>query len=92
MILDIITSDEELSCRQYLQKMGFAFFSIVLMEKAVHVHIEYGDGLAKFWMNPIALDSSYKMKAKDLKKARTILEVNSDQIRKELYDYFGIKN
>ena len=76
-----------------LTKDGFRiFFYSADGNEPVHVHIEYGDGLAKFWMNPIALDSSYKMKAKDLKKARTILEVNSDQIRKEWYDYFGIKN
>lgn len=76
-----------------LIKEGFRiFFYSADGNEPIHVHIEYGDAMAKFWMNPISLESSYRMKAKDLKKARTILEDNSELIRREWNEYFGIKN
>ena len=76
-----------------LTKDGFRiFFYSADGKEPVHVHVEYGDGLAKFWMIPISLDSNYRMKAKDLRKARELLETKAELIKKEWNDYFGNKN
>ncbi|MCX6125193.1 MAG: DUF4160 domain-containing protein [Proteobacteria bacterium] len=72
---------------------GFrVFFYSADGNEPIHVHVEYGDGLAKFWMNPVALSFSYKMKGKDLKRIRLLLEEHSDLVKEQWNEYFGHKN
>ena len=55
----------------------------------IHVHIEHGEGEAKFCLRPVRLASSYWMKAKELKKARRIVEQNAELIAEKWHEYFG---
>ena len=55
----------------------------------MHVHVEYGGAKAKFWMKPIRLASSYRMRAKQIRKARLIVEENADIIRERWDEYFS---
>ena len=71
------------------EKNGFRFFFYSAdWDEPIHVHIEHGVGKAKFWMNPIILDSSYKLNSKELKKARIMIEQNSKLIREKWNEYF----
>ena len=54
----------------------------------MHVHVEHGDGVAKFWLQPIELASSYRMKARQLKQARLIVEDELDIIKEKWREYF----
>jgi hypothetical protein len=39
-----------------------------------HVHVEHGDGAAKFWLNPVELVWSKKMKSQEQRRARELAE------------------
>ncbi len=76
-----------------LTKDGFRFFFYSAdFREPIHIYVEYGDGEAKFWVDPnIFLASSYEMKAKDLKKARMIIENNRNLIKEKWNEYFRNK-
>ena len=68
---------------------GFRFFFYSAdWQEPMHVHIEYGEAEAKFWLQPIELASSYRMKAKDIKKARILLEQHHHLIVEQWHEYF----
>ena len=71
-------------------KDGFrVFFYSADGSEPIHVHIEYGDGQAKFWVVPVCLASSHRMNASDLKKARKLVENNVQLIKEKWDEYFG---
>ena len=73
-------------------KDGFrVFFYSADWTEPMHVHVEYGEGEAKFWMKPLRLASSYRMKGKDLKNARELTEKYSKQIEDAWHEHFGNK-
>ena len=75
-----------------LIKNGFRiFFYSADWNEPIHVHVEYGEAEAKFWLNPIRVSSVYKMKPKDLKRARLLIEENSQLIEEEWNGYFSKK-
>lgn len=53
----------------------FFFFSNEGNEPA-HIHIERGDGHAKFWLAPLELANSSGMKAQELAKAHRLAKEN----------------
>ena len=55
----------------------------------MHIHVEHGDGKAKFWLRPVHLASSYRMKGSDLKKARTLIEQNQKLCEEKWNEYFS---
>ncbi len=70
--------------------MDFASFSTARTGTSpFHVHIEYGEAKAKFWMDPIGLASSYRMRSKDLRRARVLLEEHENLIKEKWHEYFG---
>lgn len=72
---------------------GFRFFFYSAdWHEPIHIHVEHGDGAAKFWVTPIRLASSQRMRANDLKKIRVLIEEHQDLIREKWYDYFGIRH
>jgi hypothetical protein len=58
----------------------------------IHVHVECAQGEAKFWLDPIVLASSHRMKANDLRRARRLIEANASLIREKWNEYFGAKS
>jgi len=50
----------------------FFFFSSEGNEPP-HIHIEAGDKVAKFWLNPVALASSIGFKSHELTKIRSLV-------------------
>ncbi len=61
-----------------LKFKGFRFFFFSLEgNEPPHVHIENGDKLAKFWLNPVNLASSYGFRSHELAKIRTLVIANN---------------
>ena len=60
---------------------GFRFFFYSAdYKEPMHVHVEYGDGEAKFWLNPVHLAYSYRLRSQDLRKARLLVEKHQKMI------------
>ena len=73
-----------------LEKNGFRFYfySADYLEP-MHVHVEGGNGDAKFWLKPIHLASSYKLKGTELKRIRTLIEENERLFEEKWNEYFS---
>ena len=54
-----------------------------------HVHVEYGDGVAKYWLEPVQLADSAGMRAADLKRAREIIEANAANFQERWDAHFN---
>lgn len=67
---------------------GIRFFFFSNEHLPVHVHIENGDGDAKFQIKPVKLITNNGMKNKDLKLAESIIEENEELIEKRWNEYF----
>ena len=54
----------------------------------VHIHVESGDGLAKFWVNPVILENSVGFSAHDLAEIRTVIGENVQSIERKWNEFF----
>jgi hypothetical protein len=69
---------------------GFRFFFFSNEgDESPHVHVERGDGYAKFWLAPISLADASGMKAPELAKARSIISENRTRFEERYNEYFG---
>jgi hypothetical protein len=50
----------------------FFFFSLEGSEPA-HIHIEHGDKLAKFWLDPVSLAESHGFRSHELNRLRALV-------------------
>jgi len=66
----------------------FFFYSNENGEPA-HIHIQRDDSLAKFWLKPVALASSTRFSAKELRKLETLVEENRKQFIEVWDEYFS---
>jgi len=67
---------------------GIKFFFFSNEHLPVHVHVENGDGDAKFQIKPVKLISNNGIKNKDIKLAESIIEENEELIEKRWNEYF----
>lgn len=66
-----------------LDEEGFRFHFYTadsLGREPAHVHVERGDGEAKFWLEPIKLVWSKRMKKQEVRRARKLIEENIAEI------------
>lgn len=69
---------------------SFRFYFFSREERRAHVHVESADGEAKFWMEPkIELARSYKMKDKDIRRIRKLIEERENEIRNAWDEHFS---
>ena len=60
-----------------LRVKGYRFFFFSLEgEEAPHIHVEYGEKVAKYWLDPVNLASSYGFRGRELTKVRAIVIEN----------------
>jgi hypothetical protein len=58
-----------------LREGGFRYFFFSREEARMHVHVDCGDGEAKFWLDPeIELARNYRLSRKQLKQAEKTIE------------------
>lgn len=69
---------------------GFRFFFYSNEQgEPPHIHVERGDGTAKFWLDPVALADMRRMKPPELKRAREITEANHTAFMEAWNEHFG---
>ncbi|NLX13749.1 MAG: DUF4160 domain-containing protein [Phycisphaerales bacterium] len=73
-----------------LRIKGYRFFFFSLdREEPIHVHVEKGEGYAKFWMRPLALARSRGFQKRELHEIRKLIERHGMTIEEKWHEYFG---
>jgi hypothetical protein len=54
-----------------------------------HVHVESADGIAKFWLAPVALVGSSRLRAGDLREVERIIRLHRKLLLEAWNDFFG---
>ena len=55
----------------------------------VHIHVRKGQGTAKFWVGPAALETSDGFDARTLRELQKIVEDRASLIERAWHEYFG---
>lgn len=73
-----------------LRKDGFRFFFFSNEgNEPPHIHVELGEGYAKYWLNPIELSFSIGLNSRQLLKLRNLVEENQELFKTSWHDYFN---
>ncbi|MGE0282562.1 MAG: DUF4160 domain-containing protein [Rhizobiaceae bacterium] len=54
-----------------------------------HIHIEHGDKLAKYWLEPVELASSKRFRAHELSEARSLVLKHRQRFLEAWRDHFN---
>jgi hypothetical protein len=71
-----------------IEGFRFYFYSNEGTEPA-HVHVEKGDGTAKYWLQPVELVNSDGFTRAELRRAREIVEQNAADFIERWNEHFG---
>ncbi len=73
-------------------KNGFRFFFYSEEgNEPIHIHVAYGDALAKFWVRPeVLLASNIGLKSQEIKRAKKLVNENLSLIE-EKWNEFDIR-
>lgn len=55
-------------------------------DEPMHVHVRRAGGFAKFWMEPISLDSSQGLKTQELTRAEHLIVEYQELIRRKWHE------
>lgn len=66
----------------------FFFYSLENNEPA-HIHVEYGDSVAKYWLNPVTLAMNNGFRSHELTKLRTLVIEHRDTLQESWNAHFG---
>jgi hypothetical protein len=71
-----------------IEGYAFYFFSNENNEP-MHVHVRKGDGLVKYWLEPVALaDDNGRMKVQEVRRAEELVKKNRTRIMRAGNEYF----
>ena len=71
-----------------LRVEDFRFFFFSDEHNPSHIHIEKGDAYARIELQTIKITDSYNLNSKELKKLRTLVEKNSNQLTEAWNEHF----
>ena len=71
-----------------VQGYRFFFFSQEGNEPP-HIHVEHGDKVAKYWLNPTNLASSYGFRSHELSKLRMLANEHNELFLEKWDEYFS---
>jgi len=54
-----------------------------------HVHVESGNNVAKFWLNPIRFQSSYGFNGREINQIKDIIKENREMLLRSWNEYFS---
>jgi hypothetical protein len=54
-----------------------------------HIHVEYGDSVAKFWLNPVDLAMSAGFRSHELTRVRALVIEHRLMFLEKWNEYFG---
>ena len=73
-----------------LRKNGYRFFFFSNEgNEPPHIHVEFGSGYAKFWLNPLALVYYFGLTSRQLTKLLILVEDNQAFFIHSWYAYFN---
>jgi len=73
-----------------LKFKGYRFFFFSLEgNEPPHIHVEHGDNVAKFWLSPVNLASSYGFRSHELAKIRVTVTEYSALFLEKWHEFFG---
>ena len=73
-----------------LRADGFRFFFFSNeRQEPPHIHVERGDGYAKFWLGPPRLAEAEALTRAELRRARGLVEQHEQHFTERWHDYFG---
>ena len=73
-----------------LRERGFRFFFWSNeRNEPPHVHVESGDGFAKFWLSPVSLAESVNYDASEVRQLWEIVTEHRDMFERVWHGYFG---
>jgi hypothetical protein len=64
------------------------FFYAGDREEPPHIHIERDDNIAKFWLEPVRLQSSGGFSRREINRIRRLIEENQQSILDRWYEFF----
>lgn len=64
----------------------FFFYSFDCNEP-VHVHVQKGKNVCKFWLDPITLSKNFGFSSKELNNIRKIIQKNHNYIMEAWYEH-----
>ena len=69
---------------------GFRFFFYALEgDEPPHVHVEHGEKLAKYWLQPVELAASSRFRPHELSKVRLIVIAHRHHFLEVWHEFFG---
>ena len=57
-----------------------------------HIHVEWGDKLAKYWLEPVKLASYKRFRAHELTAVRQLVEEHRDVFARAWNEYFDAEH
>ena len=73
-----------------LKIKGYRFFFFSLEgNEPPHIHVEHGEKVAKYWLDPVNLASSYGFRSHDLTKVRAIVIENRVKFLEKWNEHFS---
>lgn len=64
------------------------FFYAGDRDEPPHVHVERDDKVAKFWLDPVRLQSSRGVSSKELNRIQKLVEENQENFQRRWNEYF----
>lgn len=68
---------------------GYRFFFYSNEHLPKHIHVEFGEGVAKFGLEPVELMKSKRLTAKDINNMRKLIIEYHDQLIEKWDEYFN---
>ena len=72
-----------------LRAKGYRFFFYVNDHSPMHIHIEKGDGTAKFYLSPPEFVKSRRLKASEIVEIRKLVYENLELFKTKWDEYFS---
>lgn len=73
-----------------LRTEGFRFFFYSLEgHEPAHIHVEHGDRVAKFWLEPVALARSHGFRAHEMNQLRQLVLEHHEAFERAWHEHFG---
>jgi hypothetical protein len=73
-----------------LRVSGFRFFFYSLEgSEPAHIHVEHGENVAKFWLNPVSVAESHGFRSHELNRIRTVVIENRSKFQEAWNAHFG---
>ena len=72
-----------------LRHQGFRFFFYSNEgSEPMHIHVEKGESIAKFWLEPVELASSYGFNATEINLLRKLVSTQQQTFKQAWHEHF----